>query len=124
MSRNRLVSQAFAFCILLSFLSFFVLPAGVRAHSPNDISLRYDQGSRTLSVTISHAVSDPRKHFVKKVSITKNGEPVATHDYTSQPEPSPFVYTYPVEAKAGDTLKVTADCNYFGSKTGEIILGK
>ncbi|MBN2398213.1 MAG: hypothetical protein JXI32_07520 [Deltaproteobacteria bacterium] len=122
MFRNRIM--IYAVCLMLSLPALFLLSAGARAHSPNDISLRYDQGSRTLSVTISHAVSDPRKHYVKKITITKNGEPVATHDYTSQPEPSPFTYTYPLEAKAGDTLKVTADCNYFGSKTGEIILGK
>ncbi|MBW2672300.1 MAG: hypothetical protein JRD89_02640 [Deltaproteobacteria bacterium] len=75
-------------------------------------------------MTISHAVSNPQKHYVKKVIITKNGESVATHEYASQPGPSSFTYTYHVNAKAGDALKVRAKCNYFGSETGKLTVGE
>jgi len=124
MSYNRVSPQAFIFCLLLSFLAICLLPAASQAHGPKDVTLTYDSDSQTLSVSISHSVSNPQKHYVKKVTITKNGEPVATHEYTSQSTPSSFTYTYPMEAKAGDTLKVKAKCNYFGSKTGELTIGK
>jgi len=124
MSCNRVSPQAYIFCLLLYFLALSLWPVTAQAHRPKDVTLTYDSDSRTLSVTVSHAVSNPRKHYVKKVTITKNSEPVATHEYTSQPEPSGFMYTYPIEAKAGDTLKVKVNCNYFGSKTGELTIGR
>lgn len=124
MSCNRAVFQAYLLCFLLSFPALALCPAQARAHGPNGVSLQYDPDSRTLTVTISHAVSDPRKHYVKKVTITQNGSPAATHEYASQPEASSFTYTYPVEAKAGGVLKVTAHCNYFGSKTGELTVDR
>jgi len=124
MSCNRVSPQAYIFCLLLSFLALSLRPPAAQAHSPKDVTLTYDSDSRTLSVTVSHAVSNPQKHYVKAMTITKNSEPVATHEYTSQPEPSSFTYTYPIEAKAGDTLKVKANCSYFGSETGELTIGK
>jgi desulfoferrodoxin (superoxide reductase-like protein) len=124
MSCNRSSPQAYIFLLLLSFLALSLWPLVAQAHSPNGVVLQYDSDSRTLRVGISHTVSNPQKHYVKKVTITKNGGFVATHEYTSQPEPSSFTYTYPMEAKAGDTLKATADCSYFGSETGEITVGR
>jgi len=124
MLRNRPVSQAYIFCFFLSFLAFSLCSPTAQAHGPKDVTLTYDSDSRTLTVTISHTVSNPRKHYVKKVTITQNGNPVATHEYTSQPEVSPFIYTYPVEAKTGDVLKIKANCNYFGSETGKLTVGK
>ncbi len=124
MSCNRVSPQAYIFCLLISFLALFLWPPVAQAHSPKDVTLTYNSGSRTLSVTVTHTVSDPQKHYVKMITITKNSEPAATHEYTSQPEPSPFTYTYPMEAKAGDTLKVKASCSYFGSETGELSIGK
>lgn len=124
MSCNRVSLQTYLFCLLLSFLAIFLCPPVAQAHGPKDVTLTYDSDSRTLSVTVTHAVSNPQKHYVKKVTITKNGEPVATHEYTSQPESSSFTYTYPMEAKEGDTLKVKASCNYFGSETEEITVDR
>jgi len=69
------------------------------------------QTSQTLSVTISHSVSNPQKHYIKEITITKNGKALETYEYKSQPGPSSFTYTYNVKAKEGDTLKVKAKCN-------------
>lgn len=124
MSCNRSSPQAHIFLLILSFLALSLWPTVAQAHGPNGVLLRYDSDARTLRVDISHSVSNPQKHYVKKVTITKNGEPVTVHEYTGQPETSSFTYTYPMEAKEGDTLKATADCNYFGSKTGEITVGR
>jgi len=121
---NHASYRRYIFCIVLSFLVFSLWPSLAQAHGPKDVTLVYDSGSRTVSVTISHPVSNPQKHYIKEVTITKNGKEVAVYEYTSQPEPSSFTYTYPIEAKAGDTLKVKATCNYFGSDTEELAIGK
>lgn len=121
---NRAVSPVHVFCLFLFLFVFFLAPVMSWGHGPKDVELTYDTGSRTLSVTIFHAVSNPQKHYIKAVSIIRNGELVTKNEYTGQPDPSSFSYTYTIEAKPGDTLEVTADCNYFGSKTGELTLDK
>ncbi|MBW2558857.1 MAG: hypothetical protein JRD69_08520 [Deltaproteobacteria bacterium] len=124
MSFNRVSPKAYIFCMLLCFLSIFFCPAAIYAHGPGDVTLNYASDSHILSVTISHSVSNPQKHYIKKITITKNGKPLETYEYKSQPDPSPFTYTYSIEAKKGDTLKVKVKCKYFGSKTKELVIGK
>ena len=124
MSFNRVSPKAYIFCMLLCFLAIFLCPVATYAHGPGDVTLNYDSESQILSVTTSHSVSNPQKHYIKKITITKNGKPLEAYEYKSQPAPSPFTYTYNVEAKEGDTLKVKAKCNYFGSRTRELVIGK
>jgi len=124
MSFNRVSPKTYIFCMLLCFLAIFFCPVATYAHGPGDVTLNYDSESQILSVTISHSVSNPQKHYIKKITITKNGKPLETYEYKSQPDPSSFTYTYNVEAKEGDKLKVKAKCNYFGSKTKELVIGK
>ncbi len=124
MFHDRLSRQACAVFFLLLLLTLALWPTMARGHGPKDVVLAYDAGSRTLRVTITHTVSNPQKHYIKTVSIARNGELVTKDEYTDQPVPSSFSYTYTVEAEPGDRLEVTADCNYFGSKTGELTLGR
>jgi len=124
MLQHRLSQQAYMLFFLLLSLVLALGPAMVWGHGPKDITLAYDTGSRTLRVTLTHTVSNPHKHYIQTVSITRNGELIATHEYTGQPDSSPFTYTYTIEAEPGDMIEATADCNYFGSKTGTLTLDK
>ncbi|MEA2101554.1 MAG: hypothetical protein U9P80_03130 [Thermodesulfobacteriota bacterium] len=124
MSFNRVSPGKYMMCIFLCFMAISFWPAAAYAHGPKDVELGYDLNSHTLSVTISHSASSPQKHYIKEITITKNGEFVEAHEYKSQPDPSPFTYTYNVEAKEGDILKVKAKCNYFGSKTKKLVIYK
>lgn len=125
MSRYRSVFHvSYIVCLFLVFPALALLPVPARAHGPGDVTLQYNADAQTLTVAISHGVSNPEKHYVKTVTITKNGQTAATHTYTSQPEGTSFTYTYPLEAKKGDVLKVTADCNRFGSRTGELTISQ
>ncbi|MBE0516493.1 MAG: hypothetical protein IBX41_03745 [Methanophagales archaeon] len=45
-----------------------------------------------------------------------------TEEYTSQPTPATFTYTYAVTAGDGDLLEATAYCSLFGSKTERITI--
>jgi len=124
MSFNRVSPKAYIFCMLLCFMAISFWPAATYAHRPSDVTLHYDSNSQILSVTITHSVSNPQKHYIKKITVTKNGKPLETYEYENQPDSSSFTYTYKVQAKEGDTLKVKAKCNYFGSKTKKLTIDK
>jgi len=111
---NQKLALLLATLTLLS-LTLIVLPAPVLAHPPATMDLDYSPETQTLSIAITHQVSDPDNHYVKKIEVTENGFPLLTEEYTSQPSPSSFTYTYTVSAGEGDVLDVTAYCNLFGN---------
>ena len=105
------------------FLSVFfivfltIVSSNVRAHPPNDMSLEYNSGTNTLTVSITHGVSDNTSHYVISVIIRVNGSIDQTHFYTSQPDLSFFIYEYTVITNDGSTIPVTATCSQGGSIT-------
>ena len=96
--------------------------ATANAHRPGNVTLGYTIDTKVLSVTISHSVSNPAKHYVDKVTIALNGKLIKTFEYTSQPDNATFAYQYTIEAAEGDELKVRAECSYFGSRTEKLIV--
>jgi hypothetical protein len=113
-SLSRKVVLILSALILLSFF-FILLSTLVLAHPPSQMALEYDADTQTLAVTITHSVPDPTSHYVEKVGITKNGAPLLTKEYTSQPSTSTFSYTYAIAADNGDNLEITAYCSIYGS---------
>ena len=105
------------------FLSVFfivfltIVSSNVRAHPPNDMSLEYNSGTNTLTVSITHGVSDNTSHYVISVIVRVNGSIDQTHFYTSQPDLSFFIYEYTVITNDGSTIPVTATCSQGGSIT-------
>jgi hypothetical protein len=91
--------------ILLSFF-VIVLSTPVLAHQPSQMALAYDVDTQMLAVSIMHSVPDPTSHYVEKVEITKNGAPLLTKEYTSQPSASTLTYTYAIAADIGTTSKL------------------
>ena len=94
------------------------------ATSPQDVKLEYDAGTQMLTVTITHPSSFPSYHYIKNVSVTKNGADVMKNTYESQPDTDTFSYTYKVPAAEGETLEVTATCSLYGYKTVNMTVGK
>ena len=124
---NTIGAEAIAFCKARAFaaatmilLLQIVLMLPAAAHSPSQVSLAYDSANQSLQVTVTHTVSNPSGHYVYKIEVLKNEEMVLTKDYTSQPTGSAFSYDYPINATAGDVLKVTAYCSIAGSRSAEI----
>ena len=118
---NRKFALLLAVLTLLS-LTFIVLPAPGLAHPPATVDLDYSLETQTLSIAITHQVSDPDNHYVEKIEVTENGFPLLTEEYTSQPSPSTFTYTYTIAAREGDVLDVTAYCNLFGNMKKQITI--
>jgi hypothetical protein len=110
--------------ILLGFFIVFSYPTILMAHPPKGLAAEYDIASQRLTVRIDHSSFSPTMHYINKVEIKKNAQPVINQAYKSQPEKNPFEYTYEIPAKVGDILEITASCNIFGSKTISITIAK
>jgi hypothetical protein len=98
----------------------YILVTPVAAHPPSDMSVSYQELSRTLVVTITHPVPNPQSHYIREVLVTINGKTVNDSFYTSQPATDTFTYTYPIDTKPGDEIAVTASCVLAGSLTRQM----
>lgn len=125
MLRARKKTIKISLLMALIFLAtIFPLSKPASAHGPKSVDLEYVMATQTLSVTIVHSVKNPAKHYIKEISLSVNGKEVSKHEYKSQPDKKSFTIKYKVTAKEGDTIKVTAWCNYIGSKSVDLIAGK
>jgi hypothetical protein len=79
------------------------------------MTLAFDPDTDKISVTITHPVDDPATHYVKEVRVKLNEMVISDPVYKSQPTKDTFTYTYDVNARAGDTIRVTATCVLFGT---------
>jgi hypothetical protein len=110
--------------ILMTTLLPALLPAPGAAHSPKEVSLTYNQPQKTLEVRITHSVSDPAKHFVSSVEISRDGKTISRHEYRSQPGGSTVVYSYPLEPFPDGIIEVKVTCSVSGSTTEKLDMRK
>jgi len=103
--------------ILLGAAVLLLVPQGAPAHSPTDMQLAFDQGTRILSVTITHTVADTSTHYIKRVLITTGGSVLGDTAYTSQPAPQTFTYTYLIPQGVKGEVQVRGECSILGSIT-------
>lgn len=104
--------------IAIFFITFLsVASVNGKAHQPVEMLLNFNPGTSTLTVSITHTVSDNTTHYVNSVVISVNGSVDQSHVYTSQPDLVNFVYEYTVVTNNGSTIRVTASCNQGGSLT-------
>ncbi len=104
----------------LLLLSMIFMPVAVEAHPPATIVLAYEAGAGKLTVTVTHRVSNPERHYVESIRIWKNGVPSGAFSYKSQPEKEGGSYTYDIPANEGDVLKVEGTCNVYGKRSAEL----
>lgn len=123
MNTHRLAVNLIGFTTIV-LASLTCLPTSARAHAPQDIQLGYDAVSKVLTVTITHTSIVPTLHYVKQVEIKKNSTIVNSQTYESQPDRTTFSYTYTVPAEPGDVIEATGSCNFFGSTTSKLLVGK
>ncbi len=104
----------------VKYLALFIIvliPATIittqaSAHSPRYMKLNYTPDE--LKVTILHFTFAPKVHYIYKVDIEKNGAPVNSELYQSQPRLFFVIYKYNLTASSGDVITVTASCSLFG----------
>jgi hypothetical protein len=116
--KNKLYLIGFLFA-----LSFLFSIGQVKAHNPSSMTLEYNSGNETLSVTISHSSGNFNTHYIFEVNITLNGGQAIDQGYTSQPS-NTFTYNYNLTAMAGNVIEVTARCTQAGIITRSLTVGQ
>ncbi len=97
-----------------------LLPPAAQAHTPESVTLEYDFDDQVLTVHVTHPVSDPTTHYIARIVVEKNGQQVASRDYTSQESSSGMSDTFNVPAEDSDVLRATAFCSISGQSSAEI----
>lgn len=113
--------------ILAASMLFLLLLLGslsAQAHPPSQVGLSYDLANQSLTVSVSHQVSDPARHYINRIVISKNSSEILARDYSSQPTVSSFSYDYQINASAGDMISATAYCVIAGSRSAQIRVGE
>ncbi|MFO8061300.1 MAG: hypothetical protein R6U31_00055 [bacterium] len=98
------------------FISVMIfLAIGVWSHSPSSFSIDYQDN--ILTVESIHSVKNPGKHFIEKLTIHLNGEPVIVQEFKAQSDSDKQQALYRIEGLAAeDKLKITAYCSISGKR--------
>jgi hypothetical protein len=109
---------------LLVILCLAAIGTFAFAHPPKEIKVDYDAKSSLLTITVVHSiknsqVSDPAKHFIKQITVEKNGAATLDAAYFYQQYEEGEVLIVKMPAKTGDKVKVAAFCKLAGQKEME-----
>ncbi|MFH1283331.1 MAG: hypothetical protein ABII27_06680 [bacterium] len=105
--------------MVFSFL--FVVVSQLQAHPPSDIKITFDTETKMLDAVISHAVSNPIKHFIKKVDVGLNGMEIISQSISREDNNDTQTVRYLIpDAKVGDEISVEGYCSISGKLTKKI----
>jgi hypothetical protein len=107
-------------------LTLLYRPGPVSAHNPTSVTLEYNSGSGTLTVTVAHSVpiGSLPSHYIYTITVEKNSVEVVTRDYVSENNTvSGLTDTFTISATDGDVLSATARCTQSGLRTGQLTVG-
>ncbi|MBN1823804.1 MAG: hypothetical protein JW803_05740 [Endomicrobiales bacterium] len=106
------------FIVLLS-LAFFLVDAA-RAHPAKSIEVGVDGDE--ISVSVTHQVKDPAKHYIGEIKVMLNGKEIVSQKYGLQGSAGKQEALYVVPGlKDGDKIKIWTNCIKFGTTEKEII---
>ncbi len=108
------------YIISVFFLWGFLGSSQTFATPPRNIQLEYDFAKQQLHITMEHVTKNPRKHRIRRISVTVNNGPAKDFFYSSQTSGKGMDVIIPLKAKAGDVIHVKAVCSEAGSGTKEI----
>jgi len=101
-------------CLLVTI--FFIWVNQGLAQPPAQIDFEYDSQTKMLKVKIAHISINVRRHYIRRLIVTKNSENPQDFYYTNQPQAEGMTVDVPLVAKTGDTIKVKAICSQAGYK--------
>lgn len=103
----------------LLFMVFFAL--SVSAHPPGEIEMNFNMENKMLEVTIPHGSEDSTSHFIDEVKVYLNGNEHIEQAFIVQTNNDELYLHYMIPgAEAGDSIRLTAECNRFGNSEMEI----
>jgi hypothetical protein len=113
-----------AILLVAAFIATFAIPSHVEAKAVTGITLRYNEGTQTLFVNVTHQVTVlGGPDFVELIEIFKNGVFQLNRTYTEQVFKFGRNDTFAISAVGGDNLTVTATCSKGYSLLEWIIVG-
>ena len=91
------------------------------AHPPSEIKITFDPATKILQAVITHNVSNPLNHYIKKVDVGLNGKEIIAHTLSKQDNNESQAVSYLIpDAKEGDTISVEGYCSISGKLEKEI----
>jgi desulfoferrodoxin (superoxide reductase-like protein) len=106
------------------FLAMLVCAFVLNAHAPKSLELSYDAEAAALSVKVLHKVSDPDRHFIRKIAVYSGKELLAEKTYqrqdTATAQEEIFLFLEKPLAR-GTAVRVTAVCNVLGKKSADLV---
>ena len=109
--------------ILISFIILILISNTVFAHPPSKLNSSYDDEINELIVNITHSVTTD-DHYIDTIELYINDVKYNTLNYDNQRSRTSFSYNYNIIVEDGDTIKVIAKCNQFGTLTKELSVGE
>lgn len=109
------------FTALIVFSIGCFYPQSSYATPPENVQLKYNLSTQTLSVIITHNTMLKGSHYIKFVEIRKNGTVMSINTYDSQPTGKAFIYNYKISAIEEDTFLAETSCNMWGKKTSSLL---
>jgi hypothetical protein len=113
--------------ILLAFFIFFVLNT-LYAHAPSDVKIDYDMSAGVVKVIVIHdlktsPVQDPKKHYIKTITIKINGKNVKTNTFKMQESINSQTTIFDkISVVKGNKITVEAECSLLGTKSSTIVV--
>ena len=87
------------------------------AHPASELQANYNPQTQTLTLEFEHKVRSADSHFIDKIEIEQNGEPIITQHTELQQSKDGGNYFYKIIGlEAGEEIKITINCNKFGKK--------
>ena len=83
------------------------------AHPPTEIRLTYEGAN--LHVEVIHTTINHTRHYIRKITISKDKQEIQSQYFHQQVDPAKFVQDFKIEAKPGDVLVVEAFSSQGGS---------
>ena len=109
--------------LLLAALFAAVACTAAFAHPPKNVVCSWNAQNSTLTVSATHEVNDPAKHFVLTVTLLENGKQIVFKQYTKQDSAEKFTDSVLLKGmKSGTKLRVILMCNIMGSVESDYII--
>lgn len=108
--------------LILSLIILFLVFSSVFAHAPKSVDITVNLSEKNIAVDISHPVSNPNSHYVKRVEVTLNEKKIIEQTFSLQEGNSQGVIYHIPSLKMSDTVTVEAFCSIAGSQKKTIIV--
>lgn len=112
--------KKFFILFILSQLFQWIIPA--LAVPPSDILIEYNAEQKSLHVEVKHISHNINKHYIRRLIVYKNDIELKKFTYAKQTSATALIQDLPVDAIAGDVIRVKAICNESGPEEKTFVI--